>query len=46
MVGFRLNPEMLHEISRESGVTIVAGTAYYWEHFIPDKVKNMSIEQA
>ena len=46
MIEFRLNPEMLQDISRESGVTIVAGTGYYWDHFIPADVKNMSIEQA
>ena len=41
----RYNPEVLPEISRESGVKIVAGTAYYVDPLIPEQVKSMTVEQ-
>lgn len=43
--GLRYSPELLPDISRESGVTIVAGTAYYVDHFIPSEVRSMTVEQ-
>ncbi len=41
----RYKPELLPEISRESGVTIVVGTAFYVDAFLSSEAKNMSIEQ-
>ena len=41
----RLEPELLPEMSRESGVKIVAGTAFYVDPLIPDEVKAMSAEE-
>ena len=41
----RYTPESLPEISRASGVNIVAGTAYYVDSFLPDEVTNMTVEQ-
>lgn len=42
---FRYTPEVLPEMSRESGVSIVVGTAYYVDSFIPEEVKNMTVQQ-
>ena len=41
----RYTPEVLPEIARESGVNVVMGTSYYVDGFIPDEVKNMTVEQ-
>lgn len=41
----RYNPELLPEISKSSGVKIVAGTAYYVDPFIPSAVRSMTVEQ-
>ena len=41
----RYTPEVLPEISRASGVKIVAGTAYYVDPLIPSAVKDMTVEQ-
>ena len=42
---YRVNPDLLPEISRESGVTIIVGTAYYVDTFLTSEVRSMSIEQ-
>ncbi len=38
-------PELLPQISRESGVHIITGTGYYVNSFLPDYAKSLSSNQ-
>ena len=42
---FRLKRDSLPRISRETGLNIVAGTAFYVEPLMPEEVKMMSVQQ-
>ena len=44
-VGIRLKTEELPRIARDSGVNVIAGTGFYFDAFVPEETKMMSVQE-
>ena len=44
-IGIRVDPTLLPRISQESGVKIVAGTAYYVDSFLPQEAHQLNTRE-
>lgn len=42
---YRNKPELLPQVSRESGVHIITGTGYYVNSFLPEYAKNLTYNE-